>query len=132
MEKKIKKSAPIRAVQIMRLEFFAKRFNIPVKRLSWGLIVSENEDAEVETTAAVLVKGNNNIFIDILNDRFMPMMNICGCKTTAYIATFNHVRAGFKFMAGAEEKFISCEEIERIFRSKIYSPSLNDEAEKLN
>ena len=77
MEKK-KKNAPIRAVQIMRLEFFAKRFNVPVKRLSWGLIVSENEDAEIETTAAVLVKGNNNIFIDILNDRFTPMMNICG------------------------------------------------------
>ena len=131
MEKN-KKCATIRAVQIMRLEFFAKRFNVPVKRLSWGLIVSENEDAEVETTAAILIKGNNNIFIDILNDRFMPMMNICGCKTTAYIATFNHVRAGVKFVAGDESKFLSNEDIENAYRSKIYSPSLNDEAEKLN
>lgn len=130
--KQNKKNAPIRAVQIMRLEFFAKRFNIPVKRLSWGLIISENEDAEIEITAAVLIKSDNNIFIDILNDRFTPMMNICGCKTTAYIATFNHVRAGFKFVAGAEEKFISCEDIENAYRSKIYSPSLNDEAGKLN
>ncbi len=131
MEKR-KKNAVIRAVEIMKLEFFAKRFNVPVKRLSWALIVSENEDAEVETTAAILIKGDNNIFIDILNDRFMPMMNICGCKTTAYIATFNHVRAGFKFVAGKEEKFLSCDEIESVYRNKIYSPSLNDEAEKLN
>lgn len=131
MEKK-KKNAPIRAVQIMRLEFFAKRFNVPVKRLSWGLIVSENEDAEIETTAGILIEGNNNIFIDILNDRFIPMMNICGCKTTAYIATFNRVKCGFKFVAGDESKFLSNEEIESVYRSKIYSPSLNDEAEKLN
>ena len=131
MEKR-KKNAVIRAVEIMKLEFFAKRFNVPVKRLSWALIVSENEDAEVETTAAVLIKGDNNIFIDILNDRFMPMMNICGCKTTAYIATFNHVRAGFKFVAGNEEKFLSCDEIESVYRNKIYSSSLNNEAGKLN
>ena len=131
MEKR-KKNAVIRAVEIMKLEFFAKRFNVPVKRLSWALIVSENEDAEVETTAAILIKGDNNIFIDILNDRFMPMMNICGCKTTAYIATFNRVKYGFKFVAGHESKFLSNEEIENAYRSKIYFPSLNDEAEKLN
>ena len=131
MEKK-KKNAPIRAVEIMRLEFFAKRFNVPVKRLSWGLIVSENEDAEVETTAGILVEGNENIFIDILHDRFMPKMNICGCKTTAYIAAFNRVKCGFKFVASDESKFLSCEDIENTYRSKIYSPSLNEEAGKLN
>lgn len=129
---KKKKSAQIRAVEIMRLEFFAKRFNVPVKRLSWGLIVSENEDAEIETTACILVEGNENIFIDIIHDRFTPKMNICGCKTTSYIATFNRVKCGFKFVAGDEEKFLSNEDIENVYRSKIYSPSLNAEAEKLN
>lgn len=131
MEKK-KKSATIRAVEIMNLEFFAKRFNVAKKLLSWALIVSENEDAEVETTAGIIVKGNENIFIDILHDRFMPKMNICGCKTTSYIATFNRVKGGYKFVAGDEEKFLSCEEIESVYRSKIYSPALDKEAGKLN
>ena len=131
MEKK-KKSATIRAVKIMNLEFFAKRFNVAKKLLSWALIVSENEDAEVETTAGIIVKGNENIFIDILHDRFMPKMNICGCKTTSYIATFNRVKGGYKFVAGDEEKFLSCEEIESVYRSKIYSPALDKEAGKLN
>ena len=131
MEKK-KKSATIRAVEIMNLEFFAKRFNVAKKLLSWALIVSENEDAEVETTAGIIVKGNENIFIDILHDRFTPKMNICGCKTTSYIATFNRVKGGYKFVAGDEEKFLSCEEIESVYRSKIYSPALDKEAGKLN
>ncbi len=131
MEKK-KKSATIRAVKIMNLEFFAKRFNVAKKLLSWALIVSENEDAEVETTAGIIIKGNENIFIDILHDRFTPKMNICGCKTTSYIATFNRVKGGYKFVAGDEEKFLSCEEIESVYRTKIYSPALNEEAEKLN
>ncbi len=131
MEKK-KKSATIRAVEIMNLEFFAKRFNVAKKLLSWALIVSENEDAEVETTAGIIVKGNENIFIDILHDRFMPKMNICGSKTTSYIATFNRVKGGYKFVAGDEEKFLSCEEIESVYRSKIYSPALDKEAGKLN
>ena len=131
MEKK-KKSATIRAVEIMNLEFFAKRFNVVKKLLSWALIVSENEDAEVETTAGIIIKGNENIFIDILHDRFTPKMNICGCKTTSYIATFNRVKGGYKFVAGDEEKFLSCEEIESVYRSKIYSPALDNEAGKLN
>lgn len=131
MEKK-KKSATIRAVEIMNLEFFAKRFNVAKKLLSWALIVSENEDAEVETTAGIIIKGNENIFIDILHDRFTPKMNICGCKTTSYIATFNRVKGGYKFVAGDEEKFLSCEEIESVYRSKIYSPALDKEAGKLN
>ncbi len=131
MDKK-KKSATIRAVEIMSLEFFAKRFNVAKKLLSWALIVSENEDAEVETTAGIIIRGNENIFIDIIHDRFTPKMNICGCKTTSYIATFNRVKGGYKFVAGDESKFLSCEEIESVYRSKIYSPALNDEAGKLN
>ena len=131
MEKE-KNGAFVRAEEIMTLEFFAKRFGIKKKLLSWGLVVSENEDAEVTTTAAVLIKGSN-LFIDIVNDRLSPLINICGCKTTSYIATFNRVKSGYKFVAGAgdESKFLSDMSIENAYRSKIYSSSLEQEAKKL-
>lgn len=118
MEKRTKKGAQLSATQVMRLEFFAKRFNVEKKLLHWGLIVCENEDAEVETFAVILINGKENIFIDIMHDRFAPKMNQCACKCTAYIATFNRVKGGYKFVAGDESKFLSNEDIEKTYCSK--------------
>ncbi len=130
MEKNKKKGAGISAEEIMSLEFFANRFGIKKKLLSWGLIVAQNEDAEVTTSAAVLIKGSN-LFIDIVNDQLSPMMNICGCRCSSFIATFNRVKGGYKFVAGDESKFLSDMSIENAYRSKIYSASLEEDAKKL-
>ena len=125
-----KNGANISAEEIMSLEFFAKRFGIKKKLLSWGLVVALNEDAEVTTSAVLIIKGSN-LFIDIVNDRLSPLINICGCRCSSYIATFNRVKGGFKFVAGDEEKFLSDMSIENAYRSKIYSASLEEEAKKL-
>ena len=131
MKKQTKKSATIRAVEIMKLAFFANRFGIAKSQLTWGIVVSENEDAQVSISAAVLVK-EKSLFIDILNDRLTPLMNICGCKSTSYVAVFNRVRSGYKFTAGNEAVFLSNEQIERVYRSKCYSEALAAEAARLN
>ncbi len=129
MEKE-KKGAFVRAKEIMKLEFFSRRFGIKKKLLNWGLIVAQNEDAEVTTSAVLIIKGSN-LFIDIVNDRLSPFMNICGCRCTSYIATFNRVKGGYKFVAGNEEKFLSDISIEKTYHPKLYSASLEQEAKKL-
>ena len=113
----------------MTLKFYANRFHVS-KNLCWGIVVSQNEEGQQETTPAVLIKGDN-LFIDILNDRLAPFMNIGGCRTTSYRAWLEHTHGGYNFVVGDEKFFVSDEDIERVYRSKIYSPSLSKEAEKM-
>ena len=130
MNNKKKGANIISAEEIMTLEFFSRRFGIKKTLLSWGVVVALNEDAEITTTAAILIKGSH-LFIDIVNDRLSPLMNICGCRCASHIATFNRVKGGYKFVAGDENKFLSDLSIENAYRSKIYSSSLEQEAKKL-
>ena len=57
---KEQKNTPIRAVQIMKKEFFANRFGVKANALSWGIIVSQNEDSEKNLNAALLFKEDKN------------------------------------------------------------------------
>ena len=125
-----KKKKAVKAMNVMTLSFFANRFGLLKSQLSWGVVVSENEDAQITITAAVLIK-DKSLFIDILNDRLTPFMNIGGCKMTSYVAVFNRVRTGYKFTAGDEEKCIGKEQIESVYRSKFFSEKLEEEAKRL-
>lgn len=116
--------------KIMTLKFFANRFQVSRADCCWGIVVSQNEEGQQEITPAILIEGEN-LFIDILNDRLAPFMNIGGCRTTSYCAQLKRAHGGFNFIVGDEKFFVSDEEIERVYRSKIYSPSISKEADKL-
>lgn len=131
MNKKKQKNTPIRAVQIMKKEFFANRFGVKANALSWGIIVSQNEDSEKNLNAALLFKKDKNLFIDILNDKISPLINICGCQTTAVKASFNRTRCGYSFKSGELKAFISKEELEKAYRNKLFNKKLSSEAAKL-
>ena len=117
------------AAQIMKLSFFANRFGLPKNRLCWCIIVSQNEEGSVSIDPAVLIKGEN-MFIDIKHDNLLPLMNVSGCKTVAYKAVCNRVRGGYKLRFGNEEVFISAESIRNIYRSKIFSTELAEDARR--
>ncbi len=129
MEKR--KNTPIRAVQIMKKSFFANRFGVKPSELAWGIIVTQNEDSEKDLNAVLLFKENKNLFIDILNDRISPLINICGCQTTAVKATFNRTRCGYSFKSGELKAFISSKDIEKAYRNKLFNQDLAAEAAKL-
>ena len=55
----------LKTPKLLSLEFFSKRFFLPVELLSYGLMKRENED----TVPVILVKGKD-FYINFLNDRF--------------------------------------------------------------
>ena len=130
MNKK-QKNTPIRAVQIMKKEFFANRFGVKPRDLSWGIIISQNEDSEKSLNAALLFKEDKNLFIDILNDRISSLINVCGCQTTAVKASFNRTRGGYTFSHQRLKTFISNKDIEKAYRNKLFNKKLTEEAAKL-
>lgn len=130
MNKK-QKNTPIRAVQIMKKEFFANRFGVKANALSWGIIVSQNEDSEKNLNAALLFKEDKNLFIDILNDRISSLINVCGCQMVGIKASFNRTRCGYSFKSGELKAFISNKDIEKAYRNKLFNKKLTEEAAKL-
>ncbi len=131
MNKKERKNTPIRAVQIMKKEFFANRFGVKPRELAWGIIISQNENSEKDLNAALLFKKDKNLFIDILNDKISPLINICGYQTTAVKATFNRTRCGYSFKSGELKAFISSKDIEKAYRNKLFNKKLTEEAARL-
>ncbi len=131
MNKKERKNTPIRAVQIMKKEFFANRFGVKPHELTWGIIVSQNEDSEKNLNAALLFKEDKNLFIDILNDKISSLINICGCQMVGIKASFNRTRCGYSFKSGELKAFISSKDIEKAYRNKLFNKKLAEEATKL-
>lgn len=131
MKKEEKKTPTIRAVQIMKKEFFANRFGVKPNELAWGIIVSQNEDSEKSLNAALLFKKNKNLFIDILNDKISSLINICGCQMVGIKATFNRTRGGYTFSHQGLKAFISSKDIEKAYHNKLFSQDLAAEAAKL-
>ena len=131
MNKKKQKNTPIRAVQIMKKEFFANRFGVKPHELAWGIIISQNENSEKDLNAALLFKKDKNLFIDILNDKISPLINICGCQMVGIKASFNRTRGGYTFSHQRLKTFISNKDIEKTYRNKLFNKKLSSEAAKL-
>lgn len=116
------------ATKVMQLTFFANRFGIDKKLLKWGLLVSQNEDAEVDISPVVIVKGKN-LIIDIKNDILSPVICCCGCLCTTYIAELKKEAGGYQFSAGDEKTFLANEEIAKRYHGKFLTEELEKDAE---
>ena len=130
MRKKTK-ATPIRAVKIMRLEFFANRFGINKKELMWGIITTSNEDAQESKVVVILLRHEKNLFIDIVNDRIAPLIHICGCKSSTRQAKQTRTSGGYVFTADKDLIMLKDSEIEELYKNKLYSENLSKQAESL-
>ena len=126
------KNTPIRAVLVMTLDFFANRFGIPAENLTWGIISSCNEEYQTASCPAVLIKGEKNLFIDIINDKISPLINICGCQTQAHAADVVKKDEGYQFLGEEQSVFLTNDRLEKAYHTKIFGSDLSEEAQKLN
>ena len=117
--------------KVLKLSFFADRFGIEKARLSWGILVAQNEDCETSLSPVVLIK-DSNLFVNIFNDSLEPLLNIAGCQSTTYVAKKKIISGERYLFAGDYKVKIKEEEIERVYRTKIFSSELEKEASFLN
>jgi len=115
------------ADKVMRLEFFAARFGINVDRVSWGILKSSNEDGLNSLYPVVSIK-NSNLFIDILNDRLSPLVNIGGCKSFIANAHVSMTSSGYVFVSNQEYVDLTASEICDEYRCKIFTSDVDAEA----
>ena len=116
--------------QVMDLTFFARRFCLPKKDLNWGILVAQNEDAEVNITPIIII-GGGVFYIDIVNDCISPLICACGCKCTTIVAQMQKVANGYIFEACQERILLKDETIQSAFRGKFYTEELEEEAKRL-
>lgn len=124
-----KNSAAKFAAQIMRLEFFANRFGLPKSKLRWGILLTRNEEGQCSADPVILITGEN-LVIDIVYDNIVAPINVCGCSVIPLQAKCDRVRAGYRLAAGSKEVFLSYEKIKSIYRSKIFSKELAENAKQ--
>ena len=117
--------------KVLKLSFFADRFGIEKARLSWGILVAQNEDCEVSISPVVIINGSS-LFINVLADKLEPLIGIAGCQSTTYVAKKKIISGRRMLVAGDYEVELKDEEIERVYRTKIFSSELEEEASFLN
>ena len=106
--------------KVLKLSFFADRFGIEKARLSWGILVAQNEDCEVSISPVVIINGSS-LFINVLADKLEPLIGIAGCQSTTYVAKKKIISGRWMLVAGDYEVELKDEEIERVYRTKIFS-----------
>lgn len=130
MQQKNYVSSAETSAKVMKLSFFAKRFNVQQKWLSWGIVISENEDQEIKILPAVLIKGTS-LFIDISEDRLDPLVNICGCRSASYQATVTENENAYIFSSGRDSVSLKKDVISTVYARKFFTKDLAAQAKNL-
>ena len=115
--------------EVMSLSFFARRMGVNVRRLSWCIVRTENEDGEKNESPAISIKGSALCF-NILQDRLEAINNV-GCKTIVESAQMKQSDAGYEFKTSKGDFLITFEELQRAYESKIFSKELDSMAQRL-
>lgn len=114
----------------LHLNFFAERFRLPVSCLCWGIIFS-GKDGNEKLMPAVLIKGKN-LFINLYSDALTSLCNIAGSRQCAKEAVLIEEGNIVLFKAGSSEVQLDTECFYSLYRTKIYSDQLAEEADRLN
>ena len=115
--------------RIMSLQFFAKRIEVSVNRLSWCISQTENQNWERNAFPAVKIK-NSALYYDFLKDTLDEIINSGGMKTVVKDAKVTETPKGYRFEANGAMIEFSSEDVERVFENKIYSEELNRKAQR--
>ena len=117
-------------MNIMSLSFFAKRMRVNVRRLSWCIVSTRNEDGEKNETPAICIE-NSALCFNILNDSLEALLNVGGCETVVTKAHVSETESGYEFKSDKGERLVlSFEEIQKIYENKIYSTELESKAQR--
>ena len=116
----------------MSLPFFAKRIGVNVCHLAWVIIRTKNEDGDITSTPAISIKGESQCF-NILTDTVETLVNIGGCETTVFEASMSETADGYIFRTSDGECLkLSFEEIDNVYKNKIYSKELARKAKRFS
>ena len=98
---------------------------------NYGIIKTYNEDAQESKAVVILLRHEKNLFIDIVNDRIAPLINICGCKSSTRQAKQTRTSGGYVFTADKDLIMLKDSEIEELYKNKLYSENLSKQAASL-
>lgn len=127
MDKKKKKILK----EIMKVEFFAKRFGINPKYAEWSLIKFTNEDGYCSLRPAVYI--GDHIYVDILSDEVKCLYNVGGCVSIPNQAKVVLKKEGnYLFKSGKLSYICNGEDIYNMYKNKFVFQETYLEAKCVN
>ena len=109
------------------LEFFAAHFNVPVEKLSWG-VLKETSAGKVYYHAGLSISGTN-LVIDICRGQFVSKFNFKDNKVEFLEATAKWLK-NEKMLCispageSADELVLSERDLEAVYQYRWYTPNL--------
>ncbi len=127
MDKKKKKILK----EIMKVEFFAKRFGINPKNAEWSLIRFTNEDGSFSLRPAVYI--GDDIYVDILSDEVKILFNVGSCTSIPNQAKVVLKKEGnYLFKSGKLSYECKGDEIYNLYKNKFVFQETYLEAKCVN
>ena len=102
--------------EVMRTDFFAKRFGINPKNAEWSLIKFTNEDGSSNLVPAVYI--GDDIYVDILADEVKCLFNVGACVSSPNRAVVARTKDGYVFRSEKLSYTCKSEEHYNLYKNK--------------